>query len=746
MSFQTIGKSPLRKDGFNKVTGKTKYIDDLQFDNCLYGKAVRSTVPRGIILNITYDPCIPWSEFIIVTAKDIPGDNVVSLLELDEPFIPEKEVRYIGEPIVLIAHENPILVEQAVKKIYIEYKELPAVFDTEEELTPEKIQHNHDNVLKKVHFHKGDVASIWDKADLVWEGKYTTAAQEHAYIEPQGVVACASPEQGVTVWGSIQCPYYVHKGMVKLFHLPEDKVRIVFAFTGGAFGGKEDYPTNLAGYAALLSWKANGRYVKMIYSREEDLLATTKRHPAKTYVKTAFSKDGKMLALKINTIMDGGAYVTLSPVVLSRGVLHSFGSYVCENVHVDGRAMLTNSNPYGAFRGFGAPQTIFALETHLNEVAHQLNIEPHELRKKNVLHKNDTMATGQRITENLNLEGMIDQAMKEANYIEKRKAYEIENKTNKKFKKGMGMALFFHGSGFTGSVETLMGSKVGLRITPNGNVEILTAQTEMGQGVFTTLSQIVAETLQIPLDQVNHVIPDTSIVPNSGPTVASRSCMIVGKMVQQAAIDLKNTLQQCKYLSEKYTPEQFTQAAQQYYAEKGELKIIREYKSPPGIEWNEDTYSGEAYASYTWACYIADVRIDLTTYQPEITDFVALQEVGQVVHNVIASGQIEGGVAQGIGWAIYENVQIKQGAMVNTQFTNYIIPTSADLPPIRTFFFENPYEYGPFGAKGIGELPADGPAAAIANAISFALEGHNIRFVPMLPEKLMDIIEGQKNE
>jgi CO/xanthine dehydrogenase Mo-binding subunit len=222
--------------------------------------------------------------------------------------------------------------------------------------------------------------------------------------------------------------------------------------------------------------------------------------------------------------------------------------------------------------------------------------------------------------------------------------------------------------------------------------------------------------------------------------------MIVGKMVQQAAIDLKNTLKQCKYLSEKYTPEQFTQATQQYYAEKGELKIIREYKSPPGIEWNEDTYSGEAYASYTWACYIADVRIDLTTYQPEITDFVALQEVGQVVHNVIASGQIEGGVAQGIGWAIYENVQIKQGAMVNTQFTNYIIPTSADLPPIRTFFFENPYEYGPFGAKGIGELPADGPAAAIANAISFALEGHNIRFVPMLPEKLMDIIEGQKNE
>lgn len=740
-TFQTVGKSPLRKDGYDKVTGKTKYIDDLKFEDCLYAKVIRSTVPRGEILNIVYSPEIPWNEFTIVTAKDIPGTNAVPLMELDEPFLPEKEVRYIGEPVLLIAHPDPVLVERATKYIHIEYKELPAIFDIEAIPTPEQLQHNNDNVLKHYHFDKGNVEEIWDKADFVWEGKYITQAQEHAYIEPQGVVACASPEKGVTIWGSLQCPYYVQNGMKKLFNLPDEKIRIVFAFTGGAFGGKEEYPTNVAGYAALLSWKANGRYVKLIYSREEDLLASTKRHPAHTYVKSAFSKDGKMLALKITTIFDGGAYVTITPVVLSRGVLHSFGPYVCDNVTVDGRAMLTNSNPYGAFRGFGAPQTIFALETHLDEVAHQLNIEPHELRLKNVLHHNDTMATGQVVTEHLDLEGLMKKAMDEADYLNKRKKYALENQINSKYKYGIGMAFFFHGSGFTGSGEAMMGSKVALQLLENGHVKILSSQAEIGQGVFTTLSQIVAEALHIPYDWVDHVIPDTSKVPNSGPTVASRTCMVVGGMLERTAKDLLHTLQSCNYLAQEYTQEDFAHAAKNYIAEKGELKVLRQYVSPPGIVWDDAKYTGSAYASYTWACYIADVRIDLTTYQPEIQDFVAVQEVGRVIHDVIATGQIEGGVAQGIGWAIYENVNMQNGAMKNNQFSNYIIPTSEDLPNLRVFFFENPYEYGPFGAKGIGELPMDGPAACIANAISFALDHTQIRFVPMLPEKLMTIIE-----
>lgn len=737
-----VGKNPNRKEGYEKVTGKAKYIDDMDFDGCLYGKTIRSTVPRGIIQKITYSPGIPWHEFVIVTAQDIPGKNAVPLLELDEPFLSDKEVRYIGEPILLLAHPDQSMAERAASYILIEYQELPAIFSIEETPSVSQIQCKEDNIFKRFHFDKGNVEEIWDKADILVEGTYRTPAQEHAYIEPQGIVAIASQEKGVTVWGSLQCPYYVHKGLVYLFGLPEEQVRVIFTMTGGGFGGKEEYPTNLAGHASLLSWKSGGKPVKMIYSREEDMIATTKRHPSRTHIKSAFTKEGKLLALKIDVTMDAGAYLTLSPVVLSRGVLHSFGPYSCPNVTVDGKAVFTNSTPYGAFRGFGAPQTVFAIERHLDQASNKLGIEPHALRLKNLLHQGDTMATGQVIKENLCLEGIMEKAMTEGKYQEKRKEYALFNSQNSKRKKGIGLSLFFHGSGFTGSGEVMLASKAGLRLKEDATVEILTAQTEMGQGAFTTLSQIVAEELSIPLDWVNHILPDTAKVPNSGPTVASRTCMVVGGLLRQTAQDLKEILKNTVSLKSDYTAEEFSLAAKRYLLEKGELTVIRQYQHPPEIQWDDKTYKGSAYASYAWACYLADLEIDMVTYQPEIKDFVAVQEIGKAIHPIIAEGQIEGGVAQGIGWTLLENVQMKRGVMANSQLTNYIIPTASDAPSIRVFFFENPYERGPFGAKGIGELPMDGPAGAISNAIAFALDKQDeVNSIPLLPEKILEILQ-----
>lgn len=737
----SVGTSPHRKEGYDKVTGRAQYIDDLIFDHCLYGKTVRSSVPRGTIRNIEFDPTIPWAEFIIVTAKDIPGQNTVPILTQDEPFLADKEVRYIGEPIILLAHEDASMAERAAKYIKITYQPLPAILDMEAVPSPDQIQYGTDNVFKKINFSKGNVDTAWGNETIITEGKYQTAAQEHAYIEPQGVVAIASKNQGVTVWGSLQCPYYVHKGLTVLFNLPVEQVRVVFAMTGGAFGGKEEFPTNLAGHAALLSWKADGRPVKMIYTRQEDMLATTKRHPSRTYIKSAFSKDGKLQSLDIRIIMDGGAYVTLSPVVLSRGTLHSFGPYLCPHVRVEGIAMLTNSTPYGAYRGFGAPQTIFALERHLDEVAHKLNMSPVEIRRKNFLHKDDTMATGQKIAEDLNLEAILDKALAESDYPNKAKNYQEYNQRNTKHKKGMGIAVFFHGSGFTGSGEVVLSSKAGIKAHCNGTVEILTAQTEMGQGAFTTLSQIVADELHLPYSQVFHAKPDTKDVPNSGPTVASRTCMIVGGLLQKSARDLRHLLTTHASLPENYTPDQFAQAVVTYQKTKGELAVFQQYQHPPEIQWDDKTYTGSAYAAYAWAAYIADVEVDLVTYQAQVKQFVAVQDVGKAIHPVIAAGQIEGGVAQAIGWCLLENVIMENGAMKNTQFTNYAIPTSADVPLIRVFFFENPYYNGPFGAKGIGELPMDGPAAAISNALAVCLGRPAIRSIPLLPEKILELLE-----
>jgi len=737
-----VGTSPWRKEGYDKVTGKAKYVDDLIFPDCLYGKTVRSTIPRGKIQSIQFDPKIPWDEFVIVMAKDIPGKNRVPIIVHDEPFLAEQEVRYIGEPILLLAHSNQAMVEEAVQYVHITYEPLPAILDMEDVPNAEQIQYGSDNVFKHIQFAKGNVDEVWGKAPVLLSGKYETGAQEHLYIEPQGVVACASRENGVTVWGSLQCPYYMHKGLTVLFGLPENKVRVVFCMTGGGFGGKEEFPTNLAGHAALLSWKAGGKPVKMIYSREEDMLATTKRHPSRTYIRSAFAKDGQLLALDIKVFMDGGAYVTLSPVVLSRGVLHSFGPYVCPNVRVEGKAMFTNSNPYGAFRGFGAPQTVFALERHLDEAAYLLKLSPVELRRKNFLHQGDTMATSQLIRESLNLEQILDKALVESHYTEKCQAYADFNRKNSKRKKGIGVSMFFHGSGFTGSGEVMLASKAGIRARLDGCVEVLTAQTEMGQGAFTTLAQIVAEALHLPLEKIVVVNPDTNLVPNSGPTVASRTCMIIGGLLQRAAQDMVSLLHEFAGLPMEYTPDDFATAVQKYTQEKAELSIFHQYQHPPEIQWDDKTYTGSAYAAYAWAAYVADLEVDLVTYQAEVKDFVAVQDIGKAIHPVIAAGQIEGGVAQGIGWALFENVSLEQGVMKNHQFSNYIIPTTVDVPSIRVFFVENPYANGPFGAKGLGELPMDGPAPAVASAVAFALERPYVRAIPLLPERIMNLVEG----
>lgn len=740
-AYQWVGRNPPRKESIEKVTGAAKYIDDLKFEGCLYGKTIRSTLPRGIIKKISFEPGVPWDEFTVVTAKDIPGKNIVTLIELDQPFLVEREVRHAAEPIAVIAHPDKGLVEKALNFVKIDYEELPPVLTIEESLAGKNVQRAPDNVFKKYHIQKGDPESVWSTADVVVEGEYWTGPQEQLYIEPQGVVAVASPEKGVTVWGSMQCPFYVQKGIKALFGLPDDKIRAIYTMTGGGFGGKEEYPTLPAGHAALLSWKAGGRPVKMIYDRMEDMWATTKRHPCKTRVKTAFTKDGKLLALKVDATMDGGAYLTLSSVVLSRGTLHAFGPYTCDHVVIDTRAVFTNSPPYGAFRGFGAPQTIFPLELHMDRSAIRLGIEPHVLRLRNVLHKGDTMATGQVIKEDADLEGILKKAMDESRYIEKRKSYRAHNASNPKIKKGIGLSFFFHGAGFTGSGEVFLDSKAGLELLPEGTVRILAANTEIGQGSFTTHSQIVAEALRIPYDLVEVAIPDTALVPNSGPTVASRTCMIVGELLRRCAGDMKEVLIKSGVLPDTgYAPADFKRAAKKYIDQHGELKVYSKYKPPPDVHWDDKTYTGEAYAAYAWACYVSDVEVDMTTYQAQIKDFVAVQEVGRVIHPVIAAGQIEGGVAQAIGWALYENIVLKQGVMQNFQLTNYILPTTADTPPIRVFFYENPYQNGPFGAKGLGELPMDGPAPAIASAVAFALGDRIIPRIPILPETIYEAL------
>ncbi|HYK48749.1 MAG TPA: molybdopterin cofactor-binding domain-containing protein, partial [Terriglobales bacterium] len=638
------------------------------------------------------------------------------------------------------AHPNRHLLPQAVAAVSIEYDPLPAVFTMEESESGSQIIWGADNVFKTYFIEKGNVDEIWQKADYIVEGEYSTGAQEQLYIENNGMIASFDPQDGITVWGSLQCPYYVHKALMVLCNLSADKVRVVQTETGGAFGGKEEYPSMIAAHAALLAIKS-GRPVKIIYDRMEDMAATTKRHPSRTRHRTAMSKDGKILGGEIDFVVDGGAYATLSSVVLSRGTIHAGGPYYWPNIRIRARAVATNAPPHGAFRGFGAPQSLFALERHTDRLAQAVGISPVEIRRRNFLKPGQSTTTDQTVREPIDLDKLLDRALDLSDYRAKRQRFAKDNRTGKR-RKGMGIAAFLHGAGFTGSGERYLSSVVGVEGCADGGVRVLVSSTEFGQGTKTVLCQIAAETLGLPYDAVGIAQADTDEVPNSGPTVASRTVMVVGKLVQSAALGIKQTLIGGG-LREPYSTEEFRAACRNHLATHGTFRSWARYEAPAGVFWDDEKYRGEAYAAFAWAVYIAEVTVDLTTYGVTVDDFVALQEVGKVLHPVLARGQIAGGIAQGIGYTLYEKVIWQNGRMQNGQMTNYIMPTSADLPPIRVFFEELGNVHGAFGAKGIGELPMDGPAPAIVNAVEDALK---LRFdsIPLLPEDIFEALIARR--
>ena len=728
-----VGAPVTRKEGVDKLLGRARYVDDMEREGMVHGATVRSSIPRGLIRSIVFDRCINWSEFTVVTAADIPGKNHIQLTVADQPCLADGRVNHCEEAIVLLAHASKQKLREAAAAIHIEYDPLPPVFTIEESERQDVIVWGTDNCFKSFLLEKGDVDSAWSGAAHIVEGEYRTGAQEHLYIENNGVIAEYSAESGVTIWGSLQCPYYVHKALMAVFDLPEDKVRVIQTETGGAFGGKEDYPSILAAHAALLAFKS-GRPVKMVYDRMEDLAATTKRHPSRVRHRTALDRHGKLLAMDIEIATDGGAYSTLSSTVLSRATLHASGPYVCPNVRMRSCSWATNLVPYGAFRGFGAPQTIFAVERHMDEIAATLGIDRIELRRRNFLHDGDTTATEQVMREPVILDRLMDRALAESDYHARRARFAHENPGNL-IKRGLGVAAFYHGSGFTGSGERTLNSLAGVDVTPEGNVRVLVSSTEFGQGTNTVLTQMAAEAIGLDVIDVIMAPADTGIVPNSGPTVASRTAMVVGRLIERAGLQLVGMLREHAGLGECFSRDEFFAACEVYRAAQGSVVSLCRYEPPPGIFWDDQKYRGEAYPAFAWSVQVAQVAVDTVTYSAEVEEFWSVQEAGRVINPVLAAGQIEGGVAQGIGYALYEKVVWQNGRMANNQMTNYIMPTAEDVPPIHVYFEEIPFRHGGYGAKGIGELPHDGPAPAILNAIKDATDV-SFHAIPLLPEDL----------
>ncbi len=732
-SKPAVGESIPRVDGAAKVTGAARYVDDLEVSGALFGRTVRSAIPHGRLDAISLDPAFDWSDVTVVTAEDIPGLNAVRALEDDQPaLVPVGgTIRHVDEPVALVAAPTAAKAAAALARITLDVTPLPAVLSIEDSLAKTVLLRGDDNVFKRFEIlHGGDVEAALAACDHVVEGTYFTGAQEQMYIETQGMIGWW--EDGVVrVTGSMQCPYYVVKALEPLFDLSTDKVVVTQSVTGGGFGGKEEYPSMIAGHAGLLARKA-GKPVKIVYDRAEDIAATTKRHPARVTHRLGFNADGTLVAADVDVVIDGGAYCTLSPVVLSRAILHAAGPYALEHVRIVGRAVATNTPPHGAFRGFGAPQTTFAYERQVQKAARVLGMDPFALRRKNMLRLGSVTATGQTLTDSVASAQVLD-AVEPLAQQDPPAAARLGTAPGE-IRRGRGLAFYFHGAGFTGSGEERLKGRATVAITPSGGFEVRSSSTDIGQGMITIFTQITASALNVPIDRVSLAEASTDRVPDSGPTVASRTCMVVGRVVEIAAQRVRDRL--VAWAKEQgMDPADLCAVARDYYAAAGELAETYTYEPPPGIVWDDDTYTGSAYPCYGWAACLVDVAVDMDTYEVTVERCVQAIDVGKAINPAIVKGQIEGGTLQALGWALWEYVTYRDGRVANASMTDCIIPTFWDAPELETIVVEEPYAYGPHGAKGVGEIPMDGPAAAVAGAVENAL-GIAFDQVPILPETI----------
>lgn len=684
---------PINKvDNEEKASGKAKYIADFKINDMLYAFTLRSSISKGEIVNIEY-PLLPEGYFV-VDYKDIPGKNIVKVIFEDMPIFTEKKITYLYEPISLLIGPDKNVLTDLISRVKIEYKIEKPVFDWV------------DSVIH-YHFDKGEGFKKGNN-DKVISFDYETSYQEQAYIEPQGFIGYLEGEK-TTLVGSIQCPYYVKNAVIQALGVSGDKVRVIQSTVGGAFGGKEEFPSLIACQLAVALQKVK-KPIQLIYEREEDMSVTTKRHPAKINFE-AIIKGNRIHALKVNAGIDAGANIGLSGVVLSRALIACTGAYTVDNLEVSGDVFKTNTVPNGAFRGFGAPQMFFAVEMFFEHIAKELNLNPWDFKLNHLAKQNDFTSTMGVFRDPVLMPEMINFAMKKSNYLEKKKLYESD-----KFK-GIGMSWFFHGCGFTGSGEqNIIKAKVRLKKDKN-LVYILIAAVDMGQGVKTSFRKLVSHILEIDIENVIFDNPDTDFVPDSGPTVASRTMMIVGGIVARA----------CKEVKDRWNEESFI--------------VEKQYIQPEYIKYDEENFRGDAYPAYSWGVNIVEVEVDKITYQVMVKKAWSVYDIGKAIDERIVIGQADGGLAQGLAYGYLEVMEHKNGKIMQKNMTDYIIPTAMDMPEMETNLFDNPYAFGPYGAKGVGELSLIGGAPAVALAIEQAIK-RKVFKIPVTPEYIMELIKN----
>ncbi|MFP5115598.1 xanthine dehydrogenase family protein molybdopterin-binding subunit [Bacillaceae bacterium C204] len=718
MNLKDISTSVPKKDHGGKVSGQLAYISDVKVENMVYGVLYRSSIAYGKIKSIQL-PNLPEG-YEAVGAEDIPGPNYVKIIKEDQPIFANEWVNYIGEPILMLVGDDLDTLYKFLNEVKVDFEENQAIYTLDE-----AINQKSKPGVTMASYEFGEsldvISAIEQRAHKIIEEEYDTGYQEHVYLEPQGMLAIYKDDE-IEVQGSMQCLYYIKNALLSALACDDDEVRVVQSPTGGGFGGKEDFPSMMACHVAVAA-KAVKKSVMLVFDRSEDMVVTTKRHPAKLNYRTALDQEGNILSLCVDIYLDGGANVGLSSVVLQRALINSAGVYKIPHFHAKGYVLKTNTVPNGAFRGFGAPQSFAGIESHMGHLSKLSNIEPLEYKRKYLVKQGDPTITKGIFRDPILVEEMIEDLLNSSEYKKKKQEFQRFNQQSQRYKKGIGTSLFLHGCGFTGSGERdHIKATVKLVKSKDDQVSLKISNSDMGQGILTTLCKIVAKELDLPYEDVLYPYPDTKEVPDSGPTVASRTTMIVGKLLERAAKKLK------------------------YQWQTGvEQEVVEHYVHREMIPWNELTFTGDAYPAYSWGVNIVELEVDTLTGNVKLEKVYGNYEVGKVIDERIMKGQIDGGLAQGLAYGYLEKMTSHLGKIQQKSISDYGPPTSLDVVPIESKVFDNPYADGPYGAKGAGELTLIGGAPAVQAAIENALQ-ISFQQIPITPEVIIESLWVKEGE
>ncbi len=751
--LRVVGKSIERIGALDLVLGKAKFSDDILMKGLLHLKVLRSAFSHALIKAIDTEQASKLPGVVrIFTGKDIPGNKRVGTMIKDQPVLVEDRVRYKGDPIALVVAETEEDGEEALEHIKIHYEELEPIFTPERalEMGAPKI-HEKGNLLFRQLITKGDVEKGFQVADIVVERTYTTPWVEHACLEPDAGIAYLDEEGRIILYVSTQNPFYDQKEVADILGLKLDRVRVIQAPTGGGFGSKLDVSVQC--YLGLAAFYIK-RPVKLVFTREEVFEATSKRHPMKIQYKTGVTKGGKLTAVQARILGDTGAYASYGTVVATRAVVHATGPYEVPNFKAESIIVYTNNIWSGAMRGFGAPQVAFAHECQMDILAEKLGMDPIDFRLRNVLKKGSSTGTGQILHNSVGI-GKTLERLKE--WREKNISEEVVPDGYEKYDriaKGIGVASVWFGIGNAAASNP---STIKVEIDREGNIVLSIGTADIGQGSNTVLTQIAAEELGIKTNEINLVCADTSLTMDAGATAASRQTYISGNAVRNACMNLKEILfKEVRDLYDISDREFFlkdkkvicnglpgisiplTEIADRVYG-KGRHLRGEGFFNHDVTQLDPQTGQGKPYTTYAFASQLADVEVDRETGEVHVRRIVAAHDVGKAINPMNVIGQINGGVAMGVGFALSEEFIPGQ---TNSYF-NYFIPTIKDIPEIVSIIVEDEEPTGPFGAKGIGEPALIPTAPAILNGIAKAI-GARIYDLPATLEKVRKAAQGQE--